>query len=63
MVRTKRLTNPHGQQQHIAAHSAVVPPANSPKRLLQEEELEELACPKSGRLFINDCDDGNDIEG
>lgn len=60
-MRTKRLTNAHGQQQQIAAHSAVVPPAISPKRPLQQEEPEELACLKRGRRFINDEEDANGI--
>ncbi|KAH0455404.1 hypothetical protein IEQ34_015436 [Dendrobium chrysotoxum] len=34
MVRTRRFTRPHGQQQTTAAHSAAVPPATSATRLL-----------------------------
>lgn len=62
MVRIKRFTNPHGQQQHTAAHSAVVPPATSAKRPLQHDELEEemaeWLCGSSGRRLFKDDDAG-----
>lgn len=55
MASTRRLKRPHGQQQHTAAHSAVVPPATSASRELLPDEDEGWVLNKGWRLFDEGC--------